>query len=65
MSTYGRLSDIMRESLIEAPGGYTDDIPGPLYSIDRDVADEAVDRAIEIAWMFIASERAKAPASPG
>ncbi|MFN2347174.1 MAG: hypothetical protein ABR616_15855 [Dermatophilaceae bacterium] len=53
MSFHGRLTDLMHEALVVAPGGHYGDTPGPLADIDREKASEAVDRAVGIAELFI------------
>ena len=53
MSFQGRLTDLMHEALVIAPGGHYGDTPGPLYNLPREQSSIAVDRAVEIALLFV------------
>lgn len=56
MSFHGRLHDSMHEALIIMPGGgetWGSDGPGPLADTDPEKAREAVDKAVEVAELFI------------
>ena len=52
MTWRGRLEEHMQEALVLAPGGYRDDIPGPLADLPADQSRAAVGQAVEIAVLY-------------